>query len=491
MNILAIDQGTTSTKAFLLRDDGSFLPVGRMTHQQFHPASGRVEQDAQELASNVETLIDRALVQHAIDGVALANQGETVVAWDRRTRKPLYNAIVWQDQRTQDTLNAMSAEARATTTARSGLPLDAYFSAAKLAWLLNNVPAVAEAARAGHLGIATSDAFFIDRLTNIYATDVTTASRTSLMDLRSCSWDPELCRIFEVPLELLPSIHQSAGPLGTITRAGRKIPLVASIVDQQAALYGHGCRIPGDTKVTFGTGSFALAITGSKPVMDRQGVVPTVAWAHSSEQPVYALEGGDYAASAAIDWTIGLGLAKSLSDFDLPAASSALERGIVFVPALAGLAAPHWDRAAPGLWIGLRQNTKAEDLRRAVLEGIALRAAELIEHLCDPSQKPVSVDGGLSCNPTFIGFLADALGRPVQLKVSPDLTALGAAELGFIGLGGKPPERRSGKDRLISPTSSSPLIRSLRSTFLHAVQASRAFAQATALATGPRSGDRE
>jgi glycerol kinase len=272
-----------------------------------------------------------------------------------------------------------------------------------------------------------------------------------------------------------------------VTRAGHKVPLVANIVDQQAALFGHGCRTPGDAKITFGTGSFALVNTGGAPVLDREGMIPTVAWALSSGPPVYALDGGDYTASAAVQWVIGLGLAKDLADFHLPNAPSALERGLVFVPALAGLAAPHWDRAAAGLWIGLCQSTTAADMRCAVLEGIALRAVELIESLPVPDDKLVSVDGGLTANTTFVRFLADALGRPVRLSVSGDLTALGTAELGFIGLGHQPPQHAAGKVRVILPTVDSPAIRALRPIFSEAIAASRAFGRTAGLIKMQRS----
>ena len=485
MTVLAIDQGTTSTKAFLLKADGDFSSVGNITHRQLHPASGWVEHDAEELASNIEALIDKAVRQDPhIAGIALANQGETVVAWDRRTKKPLYSAIVWQDQRTQPLLDGLSADAREYTMRRTGLPLDAYFSAAKLSWLLRNVPAVARLARAGQLGLGTSDAFFIDRLTGVYASDVTTASRTSLMDLRSCHWDAELCRIFGVPIELLPTIHPSTCLFGTVPRGQREIPIVAAMVDQQAALFGHGCRAPGETKVTFGTGSFVMMISGALPIMGRKGMLPTVAWALPGERCIYALDGGDYAAGAAIEWAIELGVAKSLSDFDLPEGPSALERGLAFVPALAGLGAPYWDREASGLWIGLRQNTTGVDMRRAILEGIALRGVELIESLGVSSERPISIDGGLTRNATFVRSLADMLARPVLLRDSPDLTALGAAQLGFLSLGLDLPPRREDQDRLVTPSARSAAIRSFRFVFSQAVEASRAFGNA--LADPPR-----
>ena len=297
------------------------------------------------------------------------------------------------------------------------------------------------------------------------------------MDLRSRLWDSELCRIFDVPSDLLPSIRPSTGQLGTVSRRGKSIPLLATVVDQQASLFGHGCRLPGDAKVTFGTGAFALAITGDAPVLDQKGMIPTVAWEHCGESPVYALDAGDYTAAAAVEWASGLGLARSLADFDLPEGPSALERGLVFVPALAGLAAPHWDRAAAGLWIGLRQSTTAADMRRAVVEGVALRSVELIESFTCLSDKALSADGGLTSNMSFVRFFADALGRPVQLKLTPELTSLGAAELGFVGLGRKPPERDRIGDQLICPSPASAKIKSLRSIFSKAVQVSREFGQ--------------
>jgi len=476
MKILVIDQGTTLTKAFVLTGDGEFTCVGRLAHQQFHPASGHVEHNAEELAGNIESLIDQALAQQAgIEAIALANQGETVVAWDRRTKKPLHRALVWQDQRTQPILDALPSEIRARITAKTGLPTDAYFSASKLAWLLKNVPEVADAAKAGYLGLGTSDVFFIDRLTGKYFTDVTTASRTSLMNLQTRQWDADLCRIFGVPIETLGEIRPSAGVFGTVKRGGREIPLTASVVDQQAALFGHGCRELGEVKITFGTGSFALVNTGPTPVLDRQGMIPTVAWALSGEPPVYALEGGDYTAFAAVNWAMRLGLAKDIGDFHLPEGPSALERGLVFVPALAGLAAPHWDRAATGVWIGLRQDTTAEDMRCALLEGIALRAVEVIESLPASREKAICVDGGLTAIPSFVRFLANALGSPVRLSETPDTTALGAAELGVFGLGGLLPEGRGKNGTFIDPTAASRAIRECRPVFAEAIAVSRAF----------------
>ncbi len=235
-----------------------------------------------------------------------------------------------------------------------------------------------------------------------------------------------------MPRGLLPEIRATNGGFGLIRRGGQSFPLLVSIVDQQAALYGHGCRAPGEAKITFGTGSFALAITGDAPALDRDGLAPTIAWRLGEDAPVYALDAGDYTAAAALDWAVRAGIASETADFELirmpPPPCS---RGLIFLPSLAGLAAPHWDRDAPALFIGMGQSTSREDMRRAVLEGVALRAVELLDALGVDPALPVSIDGGLSRNACFAQFLADALGRPVRRQAEADLTALGAAELGY------------------------------------------------------------
>jgi glycerol kinase len=475
MSILTIDQGTSSTKAFVFRPDGGFEFMNSIVHQQFYLPQGRVEHDAEELVSNVEKLIDQALLKHpGISGIALANQGETVVAWDRRTKKPLNKAIVWQDQRTQPELDVLPPETKSLITERTGLPVDAYFAAAKLAWLYKNVPSVAVAAEAGHLGLATSDAFFIDRLTGNYATDLTTASRTSLMNLYSRCWDEKLCQIFQVPIGTLPPIKAPVSHFGFVRRSSREIPLLVSIVDQQASLFGHGCRLPGDAKVTFGTGSFAMKLCGAVPEHSNQGMIPTIAWALVDGPPVYALDGGDYTASTALEWAIRIGIAQSLNDFELSTDLSALEKGLIFIPTLSGYGAPHWNRSAAGAWIGLRQETTAEDMRRALLEGIALRAVELIESLGVPADRLISVDGGMTSNTCFLQSLADFLGRPIQVRDSAT-TALGAAQLCFLGTKQTIPAHTASSSIVIEPSRKSNFLLSLRPRFTQAAELIRAF----------------
>lgn len=471
VSVLAIDQGTTSTKAFVLSQDGTFRATGSIAHRQILPGPGLVEHDAAELLAAIETLIDAALDQQPdLAAIALANQGETVVAWDKVTGAPLHPAIVWQDQRTQPWLDQFSDTGRQLVLDRAGLPCDAYFSAAKLRWLLQKVPDVADAARARRLGLGTSDAFFLHRLTGVYATDVTTASRTSLMNLATCQWDADLCDLFEVPLHFLPKVQPSTGNFGMITRRGRSIPVMASLVDQQAALFGHGCRQAGEVKITFGTGSFALALAGPNPPPPQAGLVPTIAWQRGGQAPVYAVEGGDYTAAAAVDWCLSVGLAQSLHDFSFADPEPAIRRGLAFVPALAGLAAPYWRRDATAAFVGLTQSTTATDMRKAVLEGIALRGADLIDLISVSPTAPISVDGGLANNAYFVQFLANLLGRPVRLPKILELTGLGAAMLGFDGMGLAMPHDLTGGARTVLPDPAMGSLLQARTYFRAAIQ---------------------
>jgi glycerol kinase len=430
MKVLAVDQGTTSTKAFTLDESGGFHAVATFDHRQIYPQAGWVEHDPEELLANILRCLKAA---GPVDAIGIDNQGETVVAWDAKTGRPVYNAIVWQDARTQAATEKLKADgAEELTLKRAGLPLDPYFSASKLRWLLDHGEEAKSLLKQGRLRLATSDAFFHGRLTGTFATDVTNASRTSLMSLETCKWDPELCKLFGVPIECLPEIRPTTGDFG----AFGKIPVTASVVDQQAALFGHGNPV----KITFGTGAFALAATGETRVDGSKfGILPTVAWKLGKAAPQFAMEGGVYNAASAVNWARSLGLFKEYSEISSFENPSALSRGIVFVPALSGLGCPHWDRAASGLWIGMGLDTTAKDMAQALLEGVALRAAEVIAAmneitLLGPS---VSIDGGLANNSYFNQFLANALGKTVIVQSSPELTALGAARLAMLGAGVK------------------------------------------------------
>jgi glycerol kinase len=424
--ILAIDQGTTSTKAYRLDEAGNTFVVGNRIHKQIRPHPGWVEHDPVELLENVRALLKDA---GKVGSVGLANQGETVVAWNARTKRPLANAIVWQDDRTSDVTERLKAEgAEDVTRALAGLPLDPYFSATKLRWLLDNAEGARELQLQGHLRLGTSDAYFIDALTGEFATDVSTASRTSLMNLRTLCWDDTLCELFGVPRDCLPEIRPTVGDFGKLPGGAR---FVASAVDQQAALFGHGCQGAGDIKITFGTGAFALGLTGSAPVMDGgSGLIPTVAWQIRGADAQYALDGGILTAGSALEWVRGVGLLDDFSSLDLLEGPSAAERGLFFVPAQAGLGCPYWDRTARGGWIGIGLDTPREDLARAVVEGIALRAAQLVGAFAKVTGVGrISIDGGLSRSVYFTQFLANALGWKINVAESADLTVTGMLQL--------------------------------------------------------------
>jgi len=436
MTVAAIDQGTSSTRALTLRPDGATAVVMALEHRQHYPRPGWVEHDPEELIANLRACIDAVPDAEAL---GIDNQGESCLAWHADTGEAVSPVIVWQDSRTAETIEALKRDgAEAATLARAGLPLDAYFSASKLAWIVGHLPDAKRLLARGKLRLGTTDAFFLQRLAGRCATDLTTASRTSLMNLETGQWDPELCRLFGVPLEALPQIVSTTGDFGAVTANGKAVPVTASLVDQQAALYGHGCRAAGDAKITFGTGAFALMVTGPEILRaPDKGLLPTVAWQLAGDEPVYALDGGVYAASAAVNWARALGLFDGFDELDALGGAPAIDSGLVFVPALSGLACPHWDRGARGLWLGLSIDHGKAELMKAILEGVALRAAEVIAAMSAlvPSRAPLSIDGGLSRNSYFTKFLAEVLEREVQVATNPELTGSGTARLAARALG--------------------------------------------------------
>ena len=422
MRILAIDQGTTSTRILELSDRGTRL-LGQRRHQTRYPAPDRVEMDPAEILGHIRDLLDEA---GDADGIALANQGETCLAWDAATGTPLSPMISWQDRRSQDLLGRLDAD---LITARSGLPLDPYFSAGKLAWMRRNLPDVAGPG----VRMGTSDAWLLDRLTGHFATDRATASRTGLMNLRSGDWDPVLCAAFDIPVEVLPEIRTNIAGFGAVGRS----PVLAAIVDQQAALYGHGARHPGQGKITFGTGAFALALTATCPDPSTlQGLLPTVAW-DLGQGIRYAVDGGVQDAGSAVDWALRAGMAAGLQDFDNFPHDTAIGRRLVFLPAFSGLGAPDWDRSAAPLILGLGPEMGRRDLCQALLEGICYQTATLTELLTQTTGlgAPISIDGGLSKSAAFAQFLADACGMEIRVSTEPECTAFGAALMAAEVLG--------------------------------------------------------
>lgn len=470
MRIAALDQGTTSTRVLVVSDDGSADIQLALRHQQHHPHPGWVEHDPLELLANLQRCLEAT---GRVDAIGLANQGESCLAWDAISGEPLSPVIVWQDSRTSAAIEQLRADgAEALTLARAGLPLDPYFSASKLSWIIQNVPAAQQALKAGRLRLGTTDAWFLDRLGGVFATDVTTASRTSLMNLGTGQWDAQLCALFGIPIEALPPIRDTVGHFGTIGAT----PVTASVVDQQASLYGHGCRQTGDAKITFGTGAFALALTGDDIIRaPDKGLLATVAW-QVDGKPVYAMDGGVYDASAAVEWASRLGLFSDFSElasFDQP---PAITRQLAFVPALSGLACPHWDRSATALWVGMHGGTTRQDLCQAVLEGVALRSVEVISAMDQflSVTDRLSIDGGLARSPYFAQFLADALQRCIVTQRFDELTAFGCAALAARGLGKELVAPRNTCTEF-HPRISASAARTWRETFTDAVSRSRSW----------------
>lgn len=431
-----VDQGTTSTRVLVAEEGGGLEVVHAVEHRQHYPQPGWVEHDPEELIANIRACLSAA---GRLDAIGIDNQGESCLAWDAKTNEALSPVIVWQDDRTTADLERLRANGvEAETLVRAGLPLDPYFSASKLAWIVRTLPAAKAAHARGTLRLGTTDAFFLDRLTGRFVTDVTTASRTSLMNLETLGWDEVLCASFGVPIECLPTITTTTGDFGAIETADGRVPVTASVVDQQAALYGLGCRRPGDAKITFGTGAFALMVTGADIVRKPDlGLLPTVAWQRSGEAPVYALDGGVFTASAAIEWARSLGLFQDYADIDAFDTPPAIASGLAFVPALAGLGCPHWEPRARGVWLGLSLDHQPRQLVQSILEGVAFRAAEVVEAMnaSVPMHGALPIDGGMSKNTYFVQFLADVTGRDIHPAKMPELTGLGTIQLASEALG--------------------------------------------------------
>lgn len=425
MRIVAIDQSTTSTTSFLF--DGTSIGQKLRTdfHKQTYPQPGWVEHDGAELLRNVQAGIEAGRAAGA-QAIALSNQGESCLAWDAQTGQPISPVLVWQDSRTEEQCQRLAKEHGAAVEERARLPLDAYFSASKMGWIYANVPAARELAAAGRLRMGTTDAFFRDRLTGRFETDVATASRMALMNMETCIWDPFLCEVYGVPIETLPAITDCSGDLGAVNG----LPVRSAIVDQQAALFGHGVTRAGQVKVTFGTGAFALALTGEACPAYENGVLPTVAWREVGQATHYALDGGIHTASAAVNWAKGLGLFTDYAELN-GFEGHALGRGLAFVPSLTGLACPYWDHHAKGSWLGLTLGTGNRDMMQAMLEGIAYRTREVLEAMNAmlPLVAPVHIDGGMTANPWFAQALANISGFAIQKSTMVDITAFGVAQL--------------------------------------------------------------
>jgi glycerol kinase len=436
--ILAIDQGTTSSRAIAFSLDGTPQRIAQQEFPQIYPQNGWVEHDAEVIWETVLAVTREAMADD-ISAIGITNQRETIVLWDRASGKPLHNAIVWQDRRTADLCAAMKADdMEPMIQAKTGLLLDPYFSGTKLKWLLDTIPGARARAAKGELAAGTIECFLLWRLTGgrVHASDVTNASRTLLCNIHTLEWDDELLRLFDIPANILPTIYANAHHYGDTDPAffGRSIPIAGMAGDQQSALIGQACFAPGMVKSTYGTGCFLLMNIGPKPALSANRLLTTTAYRIGSET-AYALEGSIFVAGAAVKWLRDkLGLIGSSEETEVLARSANPDHGVTVVPGFTGLGAPHWRPDARGVISGLTLDTSKADLVRAALEGIAFSTRDLTEAMAAPLSA-IRIDGGMSQNGWFAQFLADMLGVPVERPASHETTALGAACLAGLTTG--------------------------------------------------------
>lgn len=445
---LGIDQGTTGTTVLLLDEGWNVLACSYRKHTQIYPRPGWVEHDPLEIWNAVLAAVDAALKEAGAESrdiacIGLANQGETCMIWDKHTGEPVYNLIVWQDRRTSEFIDRLSAEMGDTIREKTGLVPDAYFSASKLKWILENVPGVSERARSGKLAAGTVDTWLIWKLTRgkAFVTDYSTASRTMLFNIRSGKWDDEILETLGIPRGILPEICESAAVYSCtdpLEFFGASVPISGSIVDQQAALFGQACHIPGSVKTTYGTGCFMLMNTGHEAVYSKNGLLTTVAWGLNGEM-TFALDGGIYVAGAAIQWLRDkLQIIPDSALTEEMAVAAGDNGGTYFVPAFTGLAAPYWDQYARGTIVGLNFDTSREHIVRAALESVAYQVKDLADLMSKDSAIPIQimrVDGGMTANKFLMQFQTDILGIPVDVPEITEMTALGAAYLAACGIG--------------------------------------------------------
>lgn len=448
--ILSIDQGTTSTRACLVSEEGKIVSVHQEPFAQIYPKSGWVEHDAELIWSTVEKTIseifkDKSISPKSVLGCGITNQRETVVAWDSETHKPLYKAIVWQCRRTQEFCEKLKKQNKEKQIQKkTGLLLDPYFSATKMHWLLKNVDSVKKARQRGVLRFGTIDTYIAWKLSagQSYITDVSNASRTMLMNLETLDWDSDLLKLFGIRRSELPQIGPSSGMLGKVHKMApleEGTPIAGIAGDQQAALFGQACFQSGEVKCTYGTGSFILLNTGSCRVRSKNKMLTTVAWQLNKAAPVYALEGGAFICGAAVQWLRdGLNLFKTSGEIERLAAEVSETDGVYFVPALVGLGAPYWRSEARGVICGIHRGTQKAHIARATLEAMALQNVEIfksMEEELGEKIKSVKVDGGASVNDLLVQMQADFSGLKVIRPENRESTVMGAAYLAGLGCG--------------------------------------------------------
>ncbi|HOT33564.1 MAG TPA: glycerol kinase GlpK [Rhodoglobus sp.] len=449
--VLSLDQGTTSTRAMIFDHAGAVVTVGQLEHRQHFPQAGWVEHDPVEIWDNTREVIGQALgkanlTRHDIAAVGITNQRETTVVWDRTTGLPVYNAIVWQDTRTQSIVDRIAAGDVDRFKEKVGLPLATYFSATKIAWILENVQGARARAEAGELAFGTMDTWLLWNLTGgihggVHATDVTNASRTLLMDLATCAWDPELLAAFDVPAALLPEIRSSSEIFGTVELQNllREVPVAGMLGDQQAATFGQAAFGVGESKNTYGTGNFLIVNTGEDIVHSRNGLITTVAYKLGDGPTHYALEGSIAVTGSLVQWLRdNLGIISKASDVEALARTVDDNGNVYFVPAFSGLFAPHWRPDARGAILGLTRFSNKGHIARAALESTAFQTREVLDAVnadAGVDLTELKVDGGMIANSELMQFQADLLGVPVIRPVVAETTALGAAYAAGLAVG--------------------------------------------------------
>lgn len=446
--ILALDQGTSSSRAIVFDAYGQTKAVSQKEFTQIFPKPGWVEHNPMEIWSSQASVIAEAITSIDINGLNIAaigitNQRETTIVWDAETGEPVYNAIVWQDRRTSEFCDSLKRDGRTDLIrSKTGLIIDAYFSATKIRWILENVPGAHAKAEEGRLRFGTVDTWLIWMLTRgeVHVTDVTNASRTMLFNIHTLEWDKELLQLFGIPESMMPQVKSSSEVYGytKTTLFAHEVPIAGIAGDQQAALFGQMCTEPGSVKNTYGTGCFMLMNSGERPIMSSNNLLTTIAW-KIGDKVNYALEGSIFVAGSVVQWLRdGLGIIRSSSEVEALAASVPDNGGVYFVPALTGLGAPHWDQYAKGSIYGLSRGSTAAHIARAALEGIAFQTMDIVNAMqrdAGCTLKELKVDGGASRNNLLMQFQADILGTSVIRPTVTETTALGAAYLAGLAVG--------------------------------------------------------
>lgn len=446
--ILALDQGTSSSRAIVFDQYGQTKAVSQKEFTQIFPKPGWVEHNPMEIWSSQASVIAEAITSIDINGLNIAaigitNQRETTIVWDAETGEPVYNAIVWQDRRTSEFCDCLKRDGRTDLIrSKTGLIIDAYFSATKILWILENVPGARKRAEEGKLRFGTVDTWLIWMLTRgeVHVTDVTNASRTMLFNIHTLEWDKELLNLFGIPESMMPQVKSSSEVYGytKTTLFAHEVPIAGIAGDQQAALFGQMCTEPGSVKNTYGTGCFMLMNSGERPIMSSNNLLTTIAW-KIGDTVNYALEGSIFVAGSVVQWLRdGLGIIRSSSEVEALAASVPDNGGVYFVPALTGLGAPHWDQYAKGSIYGLSRGSSAAHIARAALEGIAFQTMDIVNAMqkdAGVTLKELKVDGGASRNNLLMQFQADILGTSVIRPIVTETTALGAAYLAGLAVG--------------------------------------------------------